>query len=97
MLARQSEAHCGFGEGLLRFSNLHYGENPIEAVSKQGTHWTFTPHGIKKKKKNHMVLFWLEKYTNTSAAAAEENKIIMAYHKLLTFSLIRIPWFFLSS
>lgn len=96
MLARQSEAHCGFGEGLLRFSNLHYGEDPIEAVSKQGTHWTFTPDGIKKKK-NHMVLFWLEKYTNTSAAAAGENKIIMAYHKLLMFSLVRIPWFFLSS
>lgn len=96
MLARQSEAHCGFGEGLLRFSNLHYGEDPIEAVSKWGTPWTFTPHGIKKKK-NHMVLFWLEKYTNTSAAAAGENKIIMAYHKLLMFSLVRIPWFFLSS
>lgn len=40
----------------------------------------------KKKKKNHMVLFWLEKYTNTSAAAAGENKIIMAYHKLLMFT-----------
>jgi len=50
LLARQSEAHCGFGEGLLRFSNLHYGEDPIEAVSKQGTHWTFTPDGIKKKR-----------------------------------------------
>lgn len=96
MHARQSEAHCGFGEGLLRSSNLQYVENPTEFMSKQGTCWTPTPYGII----NHMVLFQLEKCINMSAAPAGENKIIMACDKLLIFPFVKIPFvkcFFLSS
>jgi len=93
--ARQSEAHCGFGEGLLRSSNLQYVENPTEVVSKQGPCQTPTPDGII----NHRVLFQLEKHINKSAAPAGENKIIMDYDKLHVF-LVFIPflkYFFPSS
>lgn len=41
-----------------------------------------------------MVLFHLEKYTNASASVAGENKIIMAYHKLLMFSLLKYHGFY---